>query len=206
MNDIKKFYNQDVKLFSKAYASYISKIVTQLDFIAIEKLAKSLLKARKNNNQIFFAGNGGSSSTASHFVNDLGVDVLKANGLKKNTKSFRVFSLNDNIATITAISNDIGYEEVFSRQLEVYGKKNDVLVVISASGNSKNLIKVVKKAKEMKVLTIGLLGFDGGKLMKIIDIPIKTVTNNGEFGPTEDTHLIICHILANYFGQSFKSK
>ena len=117
-----------------------------------------------------------------------------------------MFSLNDNIATITAISNDIGYEEVFSRQLEVYGKKNDVLVVISASGNSKNLIKVVKKAKEMKVLTIGLLGFDGGKLMKIIDIPIKTVTNNGEFGPTEDTHLIICHILANYFGQSFKSK
>lgn len=195
-----------MKLFSKTYVTYLSKILSDLDHNAINSFSKLLLKARKNNNQIFFAGNGGSASTASHFINDLGADVLKANGKKKITKSFRVLSLNDNVATITAISNDIGYEEVFSRQLEVYGKANDILVVISASGNSKNLIRAVLKAKKMKIITIGLLGFDGGKLMKLVDLSIKTNTNINEFGPTEDSHLIVCHILSNYFSQFFKSK
>ena len=205
-NKIDQIYknNKNFIKFSNSYIEYLTTALNSIDFEQLDLLRKILLKARSNNNSIYFAGNGGSGSTSSHFVNDLSADILKSNGKHKFTKSFRTFSLNDNIPSILAISNDINFNEIFSRQISVLGKKNDVLVVISASGNSKNLIKAVKIAKKLKIKTVGLLGFDGGILKKIVDVAVMVHTNKNEFGPTEDAHLVICHILTNFFSRLFK--
>ena len=100
---------------------------------------------------------------------------------------------------LSAISNDVGYENVFINQLKIHYKKGDAILVISASGNSENLIRAVKYVNKNKGSTLSLLGFDGGKLLKLCDSSILVKTKKGEFGPVEDAHLIINHIIAHWF-------
>ena len=136
-------------------------------------------------------------------ANDLGFDVLKKTGLKK---CFRVFSLNDNSSVITAISNDVGFDQVFLGQLKIHFRKKDLIIILSASGNSKNLIKTIDWIKKNKGYVFSIVGFNGGKLKKISDNFLHIKSNKGEYGPVEDIQLIINHIFAHWFQKIFKTK
>ncbi len=182
--------------FSKSYISYLNDLLLSIDFLKLRKLNNILLSARKKKINIFVFGNGGSAATASSMANDLGFDIIK----KTNTKNpFKFFSLTDNSPVITAISNDTGYENVFLNQLKIHYKKGDIAILISASGNSKNLILAANWIKKQGGKTFSLLGFDGGKLKKISDDYLLIKSDKGDYGPVEDSHLIINHILAHWF-------
>ncbi len=137
-------------------------------------------------------GNGGSASLASHFACDLSKGTLQ-NVHDDNEKRFRVISLTDNIALMTAYSNDLGYEHVFSQQLKNLVNEGDVVIGISASGNSKNVINAISLAKKSKAVSIGLLGFDGGKLKEIVDL--KLWVNKDNYGIVEDVHSSLQHMI-----------
>ena len=157
-----------------------------------------MLKARSRSSTIFFIGNGGSAATASHFANDL------AFGTNDYKNPFKVMSITDNVPVMTAIGNDYGYDEIFIRQLKVYSKKNDVLVGISASGNSENLINSFMYASSIGMETVGITGFDGGKLKKIANISVHFPTNQKEYGPAEDMHMILDHLIGAYLMRYIK--
>ncbi len=172
------------------YRIQLSKYVSEIKFDEFETLVNLLLQSRRNNAQVLIAGNGGSAATSSHFAIDLGVGTMKLGKLP-----IKSISLADNLSTITAIANDLDFSKVFEKQIEVLGKPGDLLILISASGNSKNLINALNVAvqKEMKVFT--LTGFDGGELKLLssgsnVHIPSKV----GEYGLVEDLHLSICHM------------
>ena len=145
-------------------------------------------EARDRGSFIYIAGNGGSSSTASHWVNDLG-KATKRSG----QKPMKVMCLSDNTSWFSALSNDEGYERAFAGQLENFAMPGDVLVCISASGNSPNLVRAVDLARERDVTTLGLLGFDGGALKSIVDIMVCVRTEKGAYELVEDVHSVICH-------------
>ena len=195
--------SSSIELFAKQYIIYLNKLLLKLDFKKINKLKNILLNARKNNRNIFILGNGGSAATASTMANDLGFDILKKTG---TTKPFKFFALTDNSPVITAISNDTGYQNIFLNQLKIHFRKEDVAILISASGNSKNLILANKWIKKMKGKTFSLLGFDGGILKKISDDYILVNSEKNDYGPVEDSHLIINHILAHWFQQNLIKK
>jgi D-sedoheptulose 7-phosphate isomerase len=136
---------------------------------------------------VFIAGNGGSASTASHFAVDLGVGSLKY-GLK-----VKVYSLMDNSAVITATANDFDFQEIVTKQLSHLATEDDVLIVISASGNSVNLKNAVELANNLGVQTISFTGFQGGMLQKLARHNVHVSTEVGEYGIVEDIHLSICH-------------
>ncbi len=194
MNTLEKYFQTSTSSseYVRNYLSYLSELVLKLDRDEIVKVINLLLDARQSGNMIFFIGNGGSAATASHFANDLAI------GTRTNSNPFRVMSLTDNNAVITAIANDYGYENVFVKQLEALYSKGDLLVAISASGNSNNLLKAVNFVQKRDGITIGLTGFDGGKLKKIADYVIHVPTGKGEYGPVEDIHMIFDHIIGTY--------
>ncbi len=186
--------------FSNQYIDYLSDVLNKIDKKDIDRLEKILENARKKNNTIFIAGNGGAAATAITMANDLGFDVLKKTKIKK---TFKIHSLNDNQSVLTAIANDTGYENIFLNQLKIHFKKGDVLIVLSASGNSLNLIKACNWIKEKRGKVVGILGFDGGKLKKRCDLTIHIKTEKNEYGPVEDAQLIINHILAHWFQKKY---
>ena len=184
--------------FSKNYFDYLKVLIDKLSIENVSKFIKLILETRENNKTIFFIGNGGSASTASHFVNDISL------GSRQFEKPFRAISLCDNQAVITAIGNDDGYENIFLQQLQTQAKAGDVLVAISASGNSPNIIKAINWAKDNDLSTVGLSAFDGGMLSKLSDLNIHVPTKIGEYGPAEDLHMVICGLVGSFFRAHFK--
>lgn len=203
MNNVEKLYSNSKSFseFTKDYVNYLRDIFSNIDEHSLNQLEKELEEARKNDNTIFVAGNGGSASTATTMANDLGFDILKKTG-QENT--FKVFALTDNNSVITAIANDTGYENIFLGQLRIHYKPGDKLLVISASGNSVNVVKAVEWVKSKGGRTIGFLGFDGGKLKEMCDVVVLAKTLKGEYGPVEDAHLIINHVLTHWFINKLK--
>lgn len=197
MNNKERLFSEAdcLERFANGYFEYLYELLSQIEKSAIEKFVKELEDARINDNTVFLAGNGGSAATASHMANDLGMDVLKKG---KSEKPFRVFSLTDNVSVMSAIANDDGYENVFVNQLKIHFRDGDRLVVISASGNSSNIVAAVEWVKEQKGKVIGIIGFDGGRLKDICDDVIHVKTSKGEFGPVEDIHMIINHLISNW--------
>ncbi len=175
-----------------SYLVHLSEVIAKLDRGAVSKFVELILKAREDEQTIFFIGNGGSAATATHFANDLAI------GTRSKRKPFRVISLTDNNAVMTAIANDFGYEHLFTKQLEALYQPGDLLVAISASGNSPNLLNAVVYVKGRKGTTIGLTGFDGGQLKKQVDYSIHVPTGMGEYGPAEDVHMIVDHVIGTY--------
>lgn len=192
--------NLDLISFSNKYINYLFDVLKKIDKKKLVKLEKILEKVRKTNNTIFVVGNGGAAATAITIANDLGFDVLKKT---KINKTFKIHSLNDNPSVITAIANDTGYENIFLNQLKIHFKTGDILVILSASGNSLNLIKATNWVKLKKGKVVGILGFDGGKLKKKCDFIIHIDTEKNEYGPVEDAQLIINHILAHWFQKKY---
>ena len=185
------------KGFSNNYLEYLTELISQLNREAIGDFADLLLQSRDSGATTFFLGNGGSASTATHFVNDVSL------GSRQFKKPFRAISLCDNQAVITAIANDDGYENIFSQQLQTLSRPGDTIVCISASGNSKNLIKAIEYAKENNLYVVGLTAFDGGYLKENCDLNIHVPTKIGEYGPAEDLHMVICGLVGSYFREKF---
>jgi len=177
---------------AKDYLVQLKRAIDSADLSDFDNIISALLKAYKDNSQIFIMGNGGSASLASHFACDLSKGTLQ-NVHDDNEKRFRVISLTDNIALMTAYSNDLGYEHVFSQQLKNLVNEGDVVIGISASGNSKNVINAISLAKKSKAVSIGLLGFDGGKLKEIVDL--KLWVNKDNYGIVEDVHSSLQHMI-----------
>ena len=187
--------------FSLRYFNYLADIQKKLDPNELNMFAEEFLQARESKNTIFVAGNGGSATTATTIANDIGFDIIKKTG---TNKPFRVFALTDNTSVITAIANDVGYENIFINQLKIHYREGDKLVVISASGNSKNVILAADWVKSRGGKVLGMLGFDGGELRKTCDISILVPSLTGEYGPVEDIHLMINHLLAYWFQNKLK--
>ncbi len=200
MNNLDKIFSKDPSLFTANYIEYLAKILKSIDVNEVSKFIKTLIEARESDSTIFFIGNGGSATTASHFANDLSI------GTNCYDKPFRVMSLTDNQPIITAIANDFGYDEIFIRQLKIYGKSGDVLVGISASGNSKNIIDAFEYANANNIKTVGLTAFDGGKMREIANEGIHIQTDFKEYGPAEDAHMILDHLVVSYLGRLLKNE
>tara|TARA_B100000678_G_scaffold274019_1_gene264799 strand:+ start:83 stop:688 length:606 start_codon:yes stop_codon:yes gene_type:complete len=194
MNNIDQIYSESLSIndYSKSYIDYLSSVLNNISLTDIEKFVEVLLEARERESSIFFIGNGGSAATASHFANDIAI------GTRTYEKPFRAISLCDNQAVITAIANDDGYEKIFSQQLQVLLKKQDVVVAISASGNSPNLLDAIDTAKKMNTITVGISAFDGGKMKEMVDVSLHVPTEKGEYGPAEDAHMVLDHLVSNY--------
>lgn len=165
-------------------------LLLAIDGEAIAQAVELLEEARRASGTIFVAGNGGSAATASHLANDLGKATRSS--LKPPV---RVQGLSDNTPWITALANDEGYDRVFAGQLENFARAGDVLIVISASGNSPNLIAAVECAMAKAVPTIALLGFDGGVLRGMVDVPLWLSSDHGAYASIEDAHSVLCHAI-----------
>jgi D-sedoheptulose 7-phosphate isomerase len=179
--------------YAQRYVSYLSNLLGNLDVEAVEKTIAIFQKARNDGRTIFFVGNGGSAATCSHFAEDLEYGTRT-----EGRKPFRVRSLADNTAYVTAVANDEGYENVFVRQLQSHFSAGDVLVAISASGNSPNVLKAAEFANSKGGTTIGMTGFDGGKLKDLCKYCVHVKTVKGAYGPVEDIHLVLDHIISTY--------
>ena len=196
----KKMDSERAPQIRKIASEYLQSFILLLDRIdlqAVERVVQCLENARDNSATIYVAGNGGSAATASHWVNDLG-KATKVGGLTP----MRVMSLSDNISWLTALANDEGYDRVFAGQLENFARSRDVLVVISASGNSPNL----EFARSHGVVTIGLLGFDGGILKSMVNETLLLPTHKGAYGLVESGHALLCHVLTTCLIQSEPAK
>lgn len=170
---------------------YVTELQETLDMLpvqAIDRVAKVMHTARLQQQQIFIVGNGGSASTASHFVCD-----LAKNTRVEGVPHFRVMDIIDNSAVFSAYANDEGYENAFAQHLANFVRPGDVVIGISTSGNSLNVLRTVELGNEMKAQTIGFTGFDGGRLLALTSMNIHIDSSNIE--QVEDIHLILCHML-----------
>lgn len=174
---------------------YLGRLIATLKEIPtdrVERLADLLYRAYSDGKQVFTLGNGGSASTASHMAAD-----LSKNTIGPNMRRFRIMSLNDNMSLVSALSNDLGYEHMFSEQLQNLIHPGDVLIAISGSGNSPNVLRAIEYAQSRSAEVAALLGFNGGKAAELADLSV--LVDSYDYGVVEDAHLIINHILVEYF-------
>jgi D-sedoheptulose 7-phosphate isomerase len=172
----------------RVYFSTVQELLNKVPFAAVDQVAEALISANQAGQTVFICGNGGSASTATHFGCDLAKRPIVA-----GQPRYRVIPLTDNNALMTALSNDIGYDVVFSEQLIPLVRKGDILIGISGSGNSKNVIKAVEVAKAAGATTIGFSGYDGGKLASAVDISVHIPSFN--MAMVEDVHLMLEHAI-----------
>ena len=185
--------------YFKGYCQYLSELLGNLDFQAMGKVAQLILEKSKSGQTIFLVGNGGSAATASHFATDIALCSRPEEGIY-----FRAISLTDNVPIMTALANDRGYKEIFTGQMWNLFQEKDMLIAISASGNSPNVVAAARLAKELGGVTVGVVGFDGGELAQICDHVIHVSTNKGEYGPVEDIHLVLDHMITSYLRMKLK--
>lgn len=174
--------------FFGQYRQMLDTVLSSISASDVTTVMQVLWRAWKEESTIFICGNGGSAATASHFACDLGKGTT-VDGQKR----FKVIALTDNMATLSAISNDLDYSEVFLYQLENLFGKGDILIGISASGNSANVVKAFKFVKEMGGVTIGLIGFSGGRMLELSDYSVHVKNDN--YGIVEDLHLVLEHAI-----------
>ncbi len=178
--------------YCEEYRTQLLNVIEGLDVSKIEQAIAWFRQARDENRQIFTCGNGGSASTASHFV----ADMLKGASYGR-TRRFRIQALTDSLATITAYANDVSYDCVFVEQLKNHASAGDLLVCISGSGNSPNVIEAAKFARELGCRVIALTGRDGGRLAPLAELNIGV--SHPHMGRIEDIHLIVCHMIGYAF-------
>mgnify|MGYP000610222571 FL=1 len=185
-----------IKPFVADYLTRLKLILDDIDVNIVSDIVNTLEETIEKKSRIYILGNGGSAATASHMVNDLGVGLRR-----RDIINFDVTSLGDNSPVITAIANDIGYENIFYMQMKGHINANDVIVAISCSGDSPNIIKAVDYAKYLGCKIIGVTGFNGGQLKKLSDINFHVDAQKNEYGLVEDTHMILDHIIYSYYIQ-----
>lgn len=189
----------DPNEFIATYFYEIKRCVEALNKEIIKNAIDILMEAYQQNRTIYIIGNGGSATTASHMACDLGKGTAQ-DPYDTKEKRLKVISLTDNVAVMTALANDLSFEDIFIQQLRNVLEKDDIVIAISASGNSQNVIKAVEYAKKNGAKTIGMLGFkNGGKLAKIVDCAV--IVDSMQYGPIEDIHLILNHLIASWIGK-----
>jgi D-sedoheptulose 7-phosphate isomerase len=175
--------------------TYFDRLRGAIDVLPRDRLAElgeMLYRTYRNEKQVFTLGNGGSASTASHMAAD-----LAKNTISPNMRRFRILSLNDNMSIVTALANDLGYENVFKEQLMNLVRPGDLLIAISASGNSPNVLKAIRYAQGQSAEVAGIFGFTGGEAAELADLSIIVPCDH--YGIVEDVHLIINHVVVDYF-------
>lgn len=172
-----------------AYRRSVLEQISAVDLMAVAAAAEALRSARERGATVYVAGNGGSATTASHMVTDL----MFGRGLPE--PGLRVVGLADNQAVITATANDVSYDEVFARQLRRLARRGDVVILVSASGNSPNVVRAAEVARDLDAIVIGFTGFDGGRLAGLSDVSVHVRSPLDAYGPVEDVHLIVNHML-----------
>jgi len=182
------------------YSKYLTHLMDKSEF-KLDSIVNKVMDCIEGGNSIWIMGNGGSASTAEHFETDLAFVRLG-----NSVPSLKVSALTANSALITAIANDIGFEYIFSQQLLRKASPGDLCIVISASGNSANLLQAINTARDLNLVTLGILGFDGGKLADMVDFSVIVETEIGKYGPVEDIHLSICHELSSIIGSRLLDK
>jgi len=177
------------KEFIKDYQNRLINCLQSFDYSSVGRLIQNILSVQKQDRHIFLCGNGGSAANALHIANDFLY-------LRPNGKGIKVTALPANQGVLTCLANDTGYENIFSFQLEQLGREGDILIVLSGSGNSPNILKAVDTAKKMRISTSAILGFDGGKCLNLVDIPIHFPINDMQIA--EDLQLIVGHMLMQW--------
>jgi D-sedoheptulose 7-phosphate isomerase len=180
-------------LHARSYIEKVTAVLRRLDFETVGRVIDLFVQARDRGSTIFFLGNGGSAATASHFANDLGFGASP-----EGKTPFRALCLTSNSAFLTCLANDIGYENVFSWQLRNLMRPGDVVVGISASGNSPNVVKAMTYARENGGIPVAFTGFDGGRIKGIAQLCLHVETQKGEYGPVEDVHMVLDHLISSY--------
>ncbi len=194
-----KIIDSDPQEFIAIYFYEVIRCLESLDKSKLSICIDMLMEAYRKGRTVFILGNGGSASTASHMACDLGKGIVQNKDDTKE-KRFKVISLVDNTAIMTAIANDISFEDVFVEQLKNLMAEDDVIIAISGSGNSKNVLKAIEYANEYGGKTIGLLGFkNGGRLASKVDCAI--IVDSIQYGPIEDIHLILNHLIASWIAK-----
>jgi len=181
-----------IEHFAEDYRKAFKEVLDEISIPDLEAVANLLQEAYQKQKKIFIIGNGGSAATASHFAND-----LNQTAAVEGKHRFRATCLSDNIPAVTAISNDISYDEVFSEQLKNFLDEGDLLIALTGSGDSKNVLRAVEFAKKQGAITIGLIGFGGGKLKGLVDQAI--ILSSKQYGLVETAHLFLEHLFAFYF-------
>jgi D-sedoheptulose 7-phosphate isomerase len=175
-----------------SFSDYAIKLISALknqDWSGVDTLEKELFRAWKGGSHVYICGNGGSAANALHWANDMLYVIAKAGG-----PGMRIMALPANTAAMTCLANDIGYDHVFSAQLATFGKKGDVLIALSGSGNSPNIVHALKQAGELEMKSFALLGFSGGACKELADVVIHFAIDDMQI--VEDMQLVVCHMLA----------
>jgi D-sedoheptulose 7-phosphate isomerase len=173
------------------YSSRLQEVLASSDWSSVNLLARDLLRCWQENRQVFFCGNGGSAGNAVHLANDFLYGIAKKTG-----GGLRVQALSANPAVMTCLANDVGYEAIFSEQLAVQAQAGDLLIALSGSGNSPNIIRVIEQAKVMDVKSYAILGFTGGKSKMLADVPIHFPVKDMQIA--EDMQLIVGHMMMQW--------
>lgn len=187
--DLLKDYLQD-------YVGRLTDILNKIDPEKLGQVITAFIEAFKSGNTVYVVGNGGSAATASHMQADFRFFVRYFSKFRP-----KIIALTDNVPMITAIGNDNNFNDVFVEQMRGQFVAGDVLIAISASGNSPNLVKAAEYANELGGTTIAFVGFLGGKLNEISAIPLYTPNPKGDYGPIEDVHMILNHVMVNYLAK-----
>jgi D-sedoheptulose 7-phosphate isomerase len=178
--------------FPERYKAELKQAIDTIDLEAVQRVIEVLRRARDEGRHIFTCGNGGSAATASHFV----CDILKGASFGRE-KRFRIMALTDSLSTLTAYSNDVNYECVFAEQLKNFAQPGDVLISISGSGNSPNVLRAMEYANSIGCHTIALSGREGGKMSPLAKTEVRVA--HPHMGRIEDGHMIVLHMVGYYF-------
>jgi D-sedoheptulose 7-phosphate isomerase len=178
--------------FPESYRSSLLDTIQTIDVVNVNRAIDWFREARAEGRRIFVCGNGGSASTASHFA----CDVVKGASYDRPSR-FRIMALTDQVPTLTAYANDVGYDAVFVEQLKNFAERGDLFMAISASGNSPNVLRAMEHANEAGCRTIALTGRDGGKLAPMAQLSIQVPV--AHMGRIEDAHMVVCHMIAYCF-------
>jgi D-sedoheptulose 7-phosphate isomerase len=178
--------------FPSVYKAELLQAIESIDLAKVGEAIGILAQARDEGRRIFVCGNGGSASTASHFA----CDIVKGASFQRD-KRFRILALTDSLPTITAYANDVGYDCVFVEQLKNFAEAGDVLIAISGSGNSPNVLRAVEYANSIGCRTIALSGRNGGKLGPMAQLNLQA--SHPHMGRIEDVHTIVTHMISYYF-------
>jgi D-sedoheptulose 7-phosphate isomerase len=178
--------------FAEQYRSELFQTISLIDMQKVEETIEWFKEARDANRHIFVCGNGGSASTASHFT----CDMVKGASFERSQR-FRIMALTDSLPTMTAYSNDVSYDAVFVEQLKNFAQPGDLVMGISGSGNSPNVLRAIEYANSIGCRTVGLTGRDGGKLGTMVQKNVHVGVPH--MGRIEDAHMIVCHMIAYYF-------
>ncbi len=173
------------------YSAKLQRVLASTKWDKVSQLARDLLSCWKRKSHVYICGNGGSAGNANHLANDFIYGIAKMTGA-----GLRISSLSTNTSVITCLANDIGYEKIYSEQLAVLGQKNDLLITLSGSGNSPNIINVLQQAKEMEIKSYAILGYDGGACKEIADVAIHFPVNDMQMA--EDLQLISGHMMMQW--------